>query len=90
MISIIVMWNVMEDRDSEDVAVDEETEKDELKNVNVASKIKLFQQRIRRYSEIKEEASTEREYYSKLLYSATNTKISSIMLFVSCTNSKCC
>merc|ERR1711976_120890 len=54
----IVMWNVMEDRDSEDVAVDEE---DELKNVNVASKIKLFQQRIRRYSEIKEEASTERK-----------------------------
>ena len=61
----------MEDRDSEDVAVDEE---DELKNVNVASKIQLFQQRIRRYSEIKEEAPTEREYYSKLLYSATKYK----------------
>ena len=71
MISIIVMWNVMEDRDSEDVAVDEE---DELKNVNVASKIQLFQQRIRRYSEIKEEAPTEREYYSKLSYSATKYK----------------
>ena len=73
MISIIVMWNVMEDRDSEDVAVDVD-EEDELKNVNVASKIKLFQQRIRRYSEIKEEAPTEREYYSKLLYSATKYK----------------
>ena len=74
MISIIVMWNVMEDRDSEDVAVDEETEEDELKNVNVASKIKLFQQRIRRYSEKKEEAPTEREHYSKLSYSATKYK----------------
>ena len=62
----------MEDRDSEDVAVDDQ--EDELKNVNVASKIKLFQQRIRRYSEIKEEAPTEREYYSKLLYSAMKFK----------------
>ena len=52
----------MEDRDSDDVVDD--NEEDQLKYVNVASKILLFQQRIRRYSEIKEEVSTERKYFS--------------------------
>jgi len=59
-----VMWDVMEDRSD---GVVDDNEEDQLKYVNVASKILLFQQRIRRYSEIKEEVSTERKQHN--LYS---------------------
>merc|ERR1712130_277835 len=72
----IVMWDVMEDRDSDDVVDD--NEEDQLKYVNVASKILLFQQRIRRYSEIKEDVSTERKTAQSLFKKEISKSVPSI------------